>query len=301
MVRGIECLLREHREHVHQGKAVRPEFRGVDGRDVYNPTAPFGYGERKLICARVEPRDSEKSEAVFFEEAGEDIYVPAWDLPRFSLQDPCITIVAGQYVLGGTEVFSHPDDAGQVVWRTVFFCGEKLTELRPLAKGPLGMKDVRLVELTDHRIGVFTRPQGERGGRGRIGFTVVDQLSDVTEQVMEAAPLLELFLPDEWGGVNAAYVLENGDVGVLGHVACFAPEGVRHYYPMTFRINPDTGEHTMPVILAERSEFLPGECKREDLADVLFSAGLYREDGQLFLYVGVSDCEVQYMQVEDPF
>lgn len=299
MVQGIEYLLGQHRMQAGAARAVRPEFRGVEGYDVYNPTAPFLCGGRKLICARVERRDSEESETVFFEEAGRDVYVPAQDLPRFSLQDPCITVIAGQYILGGTEVFSGPDR--QVVWRTAFFCGDELTGLRPLVKGPVGMKDVRLVELPGHRVGVFTRPQGARGGRGKIGFAVVDRLSDVTKQVMEEAPLLELFLPDEWGGVNAAYLLEDGEIGVLGHVACFAPEGVRHYYPMTFRLNPETGEYTMPVILAERSEFLAGESKREDLADVLFSGGLYQEGGQTFLYVGVSDCEVQYMPVENPF
>lgn len=301
MVQGIDSLLKKHREKAEHREAVKPVFDGVDGYDVYNPTAPFMYEERKLICARVEPRDSEVSEAVFFEETEKDVYVPAKDLPRFSLQDPCLTIVEGQYILGGTEVFPHPENPEWVAWRTAFFCGEKLTALRPLVKGPIGMKDVRLIELSDKRIGVFTRPQGEKGGRGKIGFTIVNGLSEVTEKVMEEAPLLELFLPDEWGGVNAAYLLENGEIGVLGHVACFAPEGVRHYYPMTFRLNPETGGYTMPVILAERREFLAGASKREDLVDVLFSGGLYREGNTLFLYVGVSDCEVQYKPVENPF
>lgn len=301
MVEGIESLLKKHREDVVPAEAVKPVFEGVDGNDVYNPTAPFLYEGRKLICARVEPRDSEVSETVFFEETTKDVYAPAKDLPRFSLQDPCITIVEGQYILGGTEVFPHPENPAWVAWRTAFFCGEKLTAMRPLVKGPIGMKDVRLIALLDKRIGVFTRPQGEKGGRGKIGFTVVNELSEVTEKVMEDAPLLELFLPDEWGGVNAAYLLESGEIGVLGHVACFAPEGVRHYYPMTFRLNPETGEHTMPVILAERREFLPGESKREDLVDVLFSGGLYKEGEKLLLYVGVSDCEVQYKPVENPF
>lgn len=301
MVQGIDSLLKRHRENVKQAEAVKPVFRGVDGNDIYNPTAPFFYEGKKLICARVEPRDSEASEAVFFEETEKDVYVPAEGLPRFALQDPCITKVAGQYILGGTEVFPHPENPAWVAWRTTFFSGEKLSELCPLVKGPIGMKDVRLIELTDKRIGIFTRPQGEKGGRGKIGFTVVDSLLEVTEKAMEEAPLLELFLPDEWGGVNAAYLLENGDIGVLGHIACFAPEGVRHYYPMTFKLNPESGEHTMPVILAERSEFLAGESKREDLVDVLFSGGLLQEGDKLLLYVGVSDCEVQYKLVENPF
>ena len=302
-IQSIDSLLKEHRENrgTVQAEAVKPVFCGVDGKDIYNPTAPFSYEGTKLICARVEPRDSEKSETVFFEETKKDVYVPAEGLLRFQLQDPCLTMVDGQYILGGTEVFPHPENPDWVAWRTAFFIGGRLTELRPFVKGPIGMKDVRLVELADKRVGVFTRPQGEKGGRGKVGFTVVDGLSDVTEEVIENAPLLELFLPDEWGGVNAAYLLENGEIGVLGHMACFKPEGVRHYYPMTFRLNPETREHTMPVILAERSEFLAGESKREDLVDVLFSGGLYKEADTLFLYVGVSDCEVQYKPVQNPF
>ncbi len=301
MVQSIESMLKKHREHMRPAVAARPEFCGVDGNDVYNPTAPFWYEGKKILCARVEARDSEDSEAVFFEEVEKDIYVPADGLPRFVLQDPCITRVAGQYILGGTELFLHPENPKQIAWRTTFFCGDSLSGLRPLVKGPVGMKDVRLTELADKRIGIFTRPQGEKGGRGKIGFTVVDSLADVTPEVMEEAPLLELFLSEEWGGVNAVYLLEDGELGVLGHVACFAPEGIRHYYPMAFRINPVTGKYTMPVILAERSEFLAGESKREDLVDVLFSGGLCWEDEKLFLYVGVSDCEVQYKQIAPPF
>ena len=40
--------------------------------------------------------------------------------------------------------------------------------------GPPKMKDIRFLQLLDGRILVLTRPQGERGGRGRIGFCVVD-------------------------------------------------------------------------------------------------------------------------------
>lgn len=68
MVQSIESMLKKHREHMRPAVAARPEFCGVDGNDVYNPTAPFWYEGKKILCARVEARDSEDSEAVFFEE-----------------------------------------------------------------------------------------------------------------------------------------------------------------------------------------------------------------------------------------
>lgn len=297
----IRDMLNEYRERREQREAVRPLFKGVEGYDVYNPTAPFFYGGKRMICARVEKRDSEVSQAVFFEETLEDVYQAAEGWERYPLQDPSMAKVLGHYVLGGTEVFPHPEDPRRMCWHTVFYCGTDLRRLERLSQGPDGMKDVRLVELADGRIGIFTRPQGEKGGRGKIGFTTVKDFSEVTASVMEDAPLLDLFGQEEWGGVNEAQLLPDGRVGVLGHIACFEPAEVRHYYPMAFVFDPRTGEHTRPQILAERGEFLPGPSKRPDLEDVLFSGGLVRGEDSAILYVGVSDCEIQYMVVPDPF
>ncbi|MBD5460882.1 MAG: DUF1861 family protein [Lachnospiraceae bacterium] len=296
-------MLEKHREEIGEKKtdAARLVFQGVDGFDVYNPTAPFLYQGRKIICARVEKRDSEKSQAVFFEEVQENVYRVIEGWRRYELQDPSIARVKGHYVLGGTEVFPHPENPEWVCWHTTFYYGTDLEHMERLADGPSGMKDVRLVELADKRIGIFTRPQGEKGGRGKIGFTVVDDFSGVTAQVMEDAPLLDLFREEEWGGVNEAFLLADGRVGVLGHIACFQPDEVRHYFPMAFVFDPVTREYTEPKILAERKEFLPGPSKRPDLVDVLFSGGIVRAGEETVLYVGVSDCEVQNIVVSDPF
>lgn len=294
-------MLEEHRKEAHSGTARRPVFQGVEGFDVYNPTAPFSYQGRRILCARVEKRESEVSQAVFFEEIQPNAYRTIDGWKRYPLQDPCIARVLGQYILGGTEVFPHPVNPGQVCWHTSFYYGPDLEHLEKLADGPDGMKDVRLVELADKRIGIFTRPQGEKGGRGKIGFTIVDDFSGVTAEAMEAAPLLGLFGDEEWGGVNEAFLLENGKIGVLGHIACFKPDEVRHYFPMAFVFDPATREYTHPRILAERRELLPGPSKRPDLEDVLFSGGLLMENGKAVLYVGVSDCEVQNIVVTNPF
>lgn len=307
--RTIWEMLEEHRTESKAGQsvntAVRLVFQGVDGFDVYNPTAPFSYQGRKVICARVEKRDSEKSQAVFFEEVEKDTYRVIKGWRRYELQDPSIARVKGHYVLGGTEVFPHPENPEWVCWHTTFYCGTDLEHMERLADGPDGMKDVRLVELADQRIGIFTRPQGEKGGRGKIGFTIVDDFAGVTAQAMEDAPLLDLFGEEEWGGVNEAFLLApgtaDGRIGVLGHIACFRPDEVRHYFPMAFVFDPVSREHTAPRILAERKEFLPGPSKRPDLEDVLFSGGILPEGEKAVLYVGVSDCEVQNIVVPNPF
>jgi predicted GH43/DUF377 family glycosyl hydrolase len=87
----------------------------------------------------------------------------------------------------------------------------------------------------------------------------------------------------------------------VGHVATFEPDQLRHYFAMVFTLDPKTGQTTPMRVLAERSDFLLGPAKRDDLHDVIFTAGLYKESGVYYLYVGTSDCEVQRCICPVPF
>ncbi|RNA66640.1 DUF1861 family protein [Alteribacter keqinensis] len=278
------------------------QFSGVEGRDVYNITAPFKDGEEYVIAGRVEERDSEHSEVYFFVNRGGE-WVPRKGDPVFKLQDPFFTRIRGELVLGGVEIFPHPEIESALGWRTVFYKGKTISKLKKLTVGPDGMKDLRLVELMDGSVGIMTRPQGEKGGRGEIGFVKVPSLEDVSIEVINDAPLLEgQFIKEEWGGANEIHLLSNGLLGVLGHIACFDEEENRHYYPMVFALNPDTGDFSDIRIIARRSDFLEGDAKRPDLADVVFSGGIVRnENGTADLYAGISDAEAQRITVPDPF
>lgn len=276
-------------------------FSGVGGRDVYNITAPFQAGEETVIGGRVEARDTELAEAVFFAER-DGVWRPLAGVRTFAkLQDPCVARVAGEWVVGGVEFPVRLAD-GEVGWRMQFYRGKRLEELEPLLTGPERMKDIRLVELADGRVGVFSRPQGAMGGRGTIGFTAVDGLEALDAQVIEQAPLLGgQFRAEEWGGANEAHLLRNGRIGVLGHIACMDAAG-KHYYPMVFSLDPETGERTSPRIIAARKYFPEGAPKRPDLVDVIFSGGLQRQaDGTATLYAGISDAEAARIDMPDPF
>lgn len=297
----IDDLLAVYRSGAKGENPAKLCFHEVSTCDVYNPTATFSYEGRTLLCARVEQRDSEHSEAVFFYEKEENHFYPVEELKRYKLQDPFITKVAGNYVFGGTEIFPHPENPNALWWHTKFFFGKSLDSLTELTTGPKGMKDIRVVELKDGRVGVFSRPQGAIGGRGKIGFTTIDKLEDLNADVIEAAPLLELFDDEEWGGANEAILLEDGRIGVLGHIAKFTTGDVRHYYSMSFILDPVTNEYTDAKIIAERADFVDGPSKRPDLVDVLFSGGILLKGDKAELYVGVSDCEVQKIQIRNPF
>jgi hypothetical protein len=220
------------------------------------------------------------------------------------LQDPCFTHIRGELIVGGVEVITAADNPQQIVsWATQFYRGYRIDSMRHFSSGPGTMKDIRLIELADGRIGVFTRPQGARGGRGQIGFTVIDSLEELDEQTFQEAEVLQdQFVPEEWGGANEAHLLKNGLIGVLGHIACFDRLGKKHYYSMVFSIHPVTFETTPVKIIAARSDFPVGPGKRPDLQDVIFSGGLVRgADGRAVLSVGVSDAEAYRIEIPDPF
>ncbi|WP_054025985.1 MTP-1 family protein [Bacillus sp. FJAT-28004] len=275
----------------------------VEGKDVYNISAPFMDEGVPVIAGRVESRDSEHSEIMFFIEQGGE-WIPREGAPVLRLQDPFFTRIAGQLVLGGVEIFPHPENSNMLKWRTVFYRGEGIASLKPFFKGPDGMKDIRLVELRDGSIGVFTRPQGDKGGRGKIGYTNVASLDALSVELIDAAPLLGgQFIDAEWGGANEAHLLVNGLVGVLGHIACYDDSGDRHYYPMAFVFNPEDGKFSDIELIAVRADFLPGPSKRPDLQDVVFSGGLVRHaaEGVAVLYAGISDADAQKLTIADPF
>ena len=276
-------------------------FKGVGNRDVYNITAPFTSANRTIIAGRVEPRDQENSNITFFEKS-DDAWVPIPDAPIFELQDPFITFVQNELIFGGVKT---RDAGGVLEWKTVLFRGSDIFNLVQFFQGPAGMKDIRLCDLENGKIAVFTRPQGDIGGRGIIAYVEVSQLEELTIEVIDGAALLkDMFHPMDWGGVNEAHLLPNGEIGVLAHAACYGNDHVmqeRHYYATSFVFDPALRQFRDYKIIASRDQFEDGPAKAKHLTDVIYSSGLIRVDGTATLYTGVSDAEAHWIEIDDPF
>jgi hypothetical protein len=215
------------------------------------------------------------------------------------MQDPFVTRIHQQLVVGGVKIQTNAADPATIVgWHTALYHGPSLASLKPLAVGPPGR-----IQLSDGRIGLFTRPM-RRDNRGAdIGFRVLDRLKDLSfETMLDARVLRGQFIEGEWGGVGEAHALQNGAIGTVGHIACRSADGHLHYYAYTFAINPLTGDTTAPQIIAERQNFPPGPAKRWNLVDVVLSGGLrHRCRGRAELYVGISDTESYHINIADPF
>jgi hypothetical protein len=302
-VRTSQELLQEFHKANWETAFEKVNFDGVGGRDVYNITAPFQDEGEEIILGRVEERNSEFSQVFFFRRIG-DVWLPREHTPTFNLQDPFIVKIGGEIIFGGVEVLTESSDPTNIVsWVTQFYRGKTIDSLRHFASGPDRMKDIRLIELADGRIGVFTRPQGAIGGRGQIGFLILQTLEELnSERLVRSHIFNDQFIEEEWGGVNEAQLLENGWIGVLGHIACMDPQGHKHYYSIVFALNPETLGRSPLKIIAERNDFPPGPGKRIGLEDVIFSGGLRRlGHGRAELSVGVSDAEAFRIEIPDPF
>lgn len=280
-------------------------FEGVGKNDVYNISAPFHIGDKIVIAGRVEAREARADSHVVFFEEGKDAWVPTSNAPSFKLEDGFATHIGDEIVFGGVEVYPNytVTDPQGVGYRTIFYRGHNLVSLRKFAEGPDMMKDIRLVQLANGKLGVFTRPQGRPNGRGKIGYIELANLENLNEESILKARIIEnQFVPEEWGGVNELHVLENGAIGVLGHIACMDAQGHKHYAAMSFIYNPIKHRASPINIIATRKNFPPGICKRPELADVIFSGGLVRHgDGTATLYAGLSDAEAGKVTIPNPF
>lgn len=300
-LRTCKELLLEYETKNYPVNSSKIKFKPRDNtKDIYNITAPFFCNGAEWIAGRQEARDSEYAKIAFFKKS-EDGWEEVETKP-ISLQDPFVAKLKDELVLGGVEVFEE-EEGGCLNYRTVFYRGTSVENLERFAKGPDKMKDIRLCELEDGRILVFTRPQGEQGGRGKIGYMIIDKLEDLKEESILKAQIMEnQFVSEEWGGANELHRLAGGKIGVLSHIASYDEEGNRHYYSTAFSFHPADGAYTPMKIIAVRSDFKPGPSKRQDLVDVIFSGGLIRlKDNKAELYCGVSDAEGQMAVIEDPF
>lgn len=302
-IKLVNELLLEFDNTKFKDNSSKINFAGVEpGKDVYNITAPFKDENNMYIAGRVEARDSEQSEVVFFKQSGDE-WTADGDLPRLRIQDPFVTKIADELILGGVEIFDDVEKPGAWNYRTVFYRGNSIGELKRFTHGPDRMKDIRLCGLPDGRILVMTRPQGKIGGRGKIGYTIIDSLEELSNHAISRAVILEeQFLPEEWGGCNELHILKNGKIGVLSHIAKYDEMENRHYYSTVFCFDYKTGEYTPMKIIAVRANFQDGPSKRNDLKDVIFSGGLVRDNnGKAQLYCGVSDVEGHKITISDPF
>lgn len=286
---GIDNLLNVYNaDTLHSVEILHLESK--NGCDVYNISAPFEVNGHFYIAGRQEPPNNEFNYTTPFYRLDAQskwrVYPAKTDL---RLQDPSPFQFNGELIIGGVNAW--PTIPGESKWKMEFWRGPDIDHLQWWADSPLGMKGVKFVE-HEGKIGLFTRPQGEKDGLKSIRFRYLNSLDEFTvEAICEAEIIPGLFAEGEWGGVNQAKDLGDGTIGVLGHVARFEIDGNRSYYPMTFRFNPVGKEVTdYKIVASRRHSGLPDiKAKRPELYNIIYPGGWISTDTVDIIYGGMGD------------
>lgn len=328
-------FLIDKNHHIHRVTApFLDNIRNNEGMAVSltftNPTKPIIINGVPHMFSRTEELESDNNEensvVLLFEQSEE----AAWSIDPdgfcLRMQDPFeCGIIGGHKIIGGVKTYKQEN--GELGYKTVFYkylnepselMNEDGTEVEPFAYGPEKMKDIRIIQLQNGKIGVFTRPQKDKGygGRGKIAYFEIDSLDQLTDKLEDHARnedpeeiISGLFLDEEWGGANELHMLEDGRIGVLGHIAHFGkipnnPEiSVKNYYAMSFIFDPATRETSNYKIVCTAEDFDPPVIpKKSDLGSVVFSGGLVRNgDKTAILYCGIGDIKAGAKLIKDPF
>jgi len=292
---SISDLLKTYNEnHIVETKIL--DFRGVN-KTIYNPSSAFEYNSKLLISARVEEQDKFAESETYFFENNNGLFVLRKDLPFFKLEDPFIIKVNNLFVFGGVEVYKSN---GNLDFRTVFYKGETLETLERFAEGPLGMKDIRLVQLPDNRIGVFTRPQKGVYGLGQIGYLEINNLDELADLDFYSAKIICTFPENTWGGVNSP-IFYNNQLYVFGHIANVSKDNSKNYYGTSFIFDLNKKEVKDFKIILKRDNFPKSKSKYPWLENVVFPSACKITNDYIYLYSGLSDYDCGFAKIKNYF
>lgn len=295
-------------ERFLKGELIKPgrvlTFENLENKRIYNPSRPFKINNKLYLICRVEDKMTNLSQALLFEERN-DTWFLVKDAPSFPLEDPFLTEVQGEILFGGVSVvWKNPKEF--LSFKTIFYYGKSFFDLdpsKPFAEGPLNIKDIRIVDLRNGRLGVFNRPQGGKFLKGRICYLEIDSLDELKNpEIYKKGVLINLFLKEnEWVGANDVYFLNEDNLGILAHYAYKDRRKRLHYSALTFVFSPKSFQINNLKIIAQRKDFPDAPAKDVNLKDVVFPGGIINDGENSFLYCGLSDENIGFISIKNPF
>lgn len=292
----------EFEKNTHITERALLTFKGVEDRDVYNCSVPFRYNGKVHIFGRVEKNSEWANSFVrLFVETGKDEFTVVPGQMIFQLEDPYVSKIEGEMIFGGTHVRKI---GGKVFnYYCDFFRGTP-TELNYFTTGPDNMKDIRVIQLANRRIGVFSRPK--TAAHSSIGFTIIDNILDLTARVVDEAQPLNVIDTGAWGGVNQPYLLTSDKIGCISHYSYMDKDengnAINVYTNYSFVLDPVTRDIYDAKIIGTKGCYPPCPPKTPKLVDCAFCCGIVmREDGRCDLYSGLGDAHMGRIVIDYPF
>ena len=290
--------------------------------DHYNGSRPIDLGGIEGMAVREEPRDSQLSSVKWWRHNIEkDTWEPldqADELP--GCQDPSYQgeLQSRKYISVVNTKEKDKDKEEFDYWSELYELNSDFKGLKAVAKSPLLCKGLHLSENPDDgTIDGFIRRQGEGFARGKVCYfniKTVEELQGVMDNLDTAAETIEMFAPEEWGGINDLHRLPGGRLGVVGHIARFRIDAdgkeVRDYYVTSAIFDPKTKQMselkiimTMDDLKDEKGNPIKAqfEPKRADLDNVLYPTNSVLEGDKLTIYVGAKDAKPFVFSVKNPW
>ncbi|CAD2222580.1 hypothetical protein AGDE_05663 [Angomonas deanei] len=302
-----ECTMVPERKQFEKEKVLQEtallKFKGIDGFVAYNCSVPFTINGKRHLYGRVE-RVTEwvNSYSRLFVETGKDEFTLVPHAMSYQLEDPFVVKIKGEMLFGGVHVIKNKDKVCD--YFCDFYRGTP-GDLRYFTAGPTKMKDIRLVELADGRIGIFSHHKTST--TCITGFITINSLDELSKEVIDAAvPIDHTLFGDAWGGVNQPYLLSTGKIGCISHHGYVDKDengGIINVYCNTsFVYEPSTNKVYAYKILGTKNCYPECEPKIPRLCDCAFVSGItMRPDGKCDLYSGVGDVAEGRMVIDYPF
>lgn len=166
------------------------------------------------------------------------------------------------------------------------------------------MKDIRVLKLANHKIGLFSRPKTI--AHSSIGFTIIDTIDELTPKVVEQAQPLNVIHTGAWGGVNQPYLLSTNKIGCIGHYSFLDKDEtgaqITVYVNYAFVLDPITREVENAKIIGTKGCYPSCPPKTPKLIDCAFTSGIVmRSDGKCDLYSGLGDAFEGRITIDYPF
>lgn len=278
-------------------------FKNVGENTVYNCSTPFTMNGKKYMFGRVEKADEWIfSNTLLFEETGKDEWTRVSNTPSFNLEDPFIVKINNEMIFGGTHVTKDATKCASYLCE--FYRGNPF-DLKYITSGPARMKDVRLIELKDGQIGIFSHFRDDE--HCMTGFTKIKRIEQLNAKIINNAPFINhRAFGDAWGGPNQCYLLESGYVGCIGHHGYLQKRVnavmLKVYCATSFVFDPETLNVYDFKVIATRTCFPDAPPKIPKLEDCIFVSGIVmRDDGKADLYSGVGDNRQGRCVIDYPF
>lgn len=267
----------------------------------YNP-AVILQGKQKVIAVRVESKDSDwqgsnyDPHIMFYRREGSQLVL----LPKTPIfirhEDPWATWINSPF--GPPELLFGavcPDlsTSPPTVTTRIYLAPsvEQLDPYRPYLE-VRGMKDIRICQLPEGKLAVFTRPTINHMFFGRIGFAIINSLPELPEAVKDAQ-LLNLNIDSSSIVGTNEVSFSSGQVQVFCHVATKSLDEAMHYSAYKFLVDPNNPfSQQIPLQqVCARADFPSCPAKTKFVEDVVFpggTGGLRETD----FYCGLSDAAI---------